>query len=108
MSTCSKELFDYDLVKKCSKCGVLKLKSNFHKKLKSSDGLFSQCKSCVIQKQRIYDSENRGRIINRNKIYRLKHLDKNMAQKKIYITNRYKTDIKFRLICKTRSRFYKT
>ena len=31
-----------------------------------------------------------------------------MAQKKTYINNRYKTDINYRLICKTRSRNYKT
>ena len=31
-----------------------------------------------------------------------------MAKKKIYTNNRYKTDINFRLICKTRSRIYKT
>ena len=43
MSTCIKDLFDHDLVKKCSKCGIVKLKSNFHKKLKSRDGLDNQC-----------------------------------------------------------------
>ena len=80
------------------------MKSNFHKNLKSSDGLFSQCESCVIQKQRIYDSENRERNINRNKDYRLKHHDKLMAQRKIYTNNKYKTDINYHLICKTRSR----
>ena len=83
------------------------MKSNFHKRSNSSDGLQSQCKSCVIQKQRIYDSENRERNINRNKDYRLKHHDKIMAQKKRYTNNRYKTDINFCLICKTRSRIYK-
>ena len=83
MSNCIKELHDYDLIKKCSKCGIEKLKSNFHKRLKSSDGLFSQWKSCVIQKQRIYDSENREKFIKRNKDFRLKHHDKIMAQKKI-------------------------
>ena len=31
-----------------------------------------------------------------------------MAQKKMYTKNRYKTDIIYRLICKTRSRSYKT
>ena len=108
MINCIKELFDYDLVKKCSKCGIISLKSNFHKKLKYSDGLQSHCKSCAIQKQRIYDSENRERIISRNKIYRLKHHDKIMAQKKIYTNNRYKTDINFQLNCETRSRIYKT
>ena len=104
MSNCIKDLFDYDLVKKCSKCGIISLKSNFHKKLKSSDGLQPHCKSCIIQKQRIYDSENRERIIIRNKDYRSKHHDKIMAQKKIYSNNRYKTDINFRFICKTRSK----
>ena len=108
MSNCIKDLFDYDLVEKCSKSGIVKLKSNFHKKLKYSDGLSSQCKSCVIQKQRIYDSENREIIINRNKDYRLKHHDKTIAQIKIYTNNRSKTDINFRLIRKTRSRIYKT
>ena len=90
------------------RCGVVKLKRNFHKKLKSCDGLFSQCKSCVFQKQRKFDYENRERIINRNKDNRLKHHDKIMAQKKIYINNNYKTDINFCLICKTRNRIYKT
>ena len=108
MSSFIKDLFDYDLVKKCSKCGIVKLKSNFHKKLNFSDGLVSQCKSCVVQKQRIYDSENRERIINRNKDYRLKHHNKILAQKNIHTNNRYKTDNTFCLICKTRSRIYKT
>ena len=42
MTGCIKELFDYDLIKKYSKCGIVKLKSNFDKKIKSSDGLFAQ------------------------------------------------------------------
>ena len=32
MSSCIKDLYDYDLVKKCSKCKKNLLKSNFHKK----------------------------------------------------------------------------
>ena len=32
MSNCIKDLFDYELIKKCSKCGIVSLKSNFHKK----------------------------------------------------------------------------
>ena len=106
MSNCIKDLYDYDLVKKCSKCGIISLKSNFHKNKKSKDGLFSQCNSCVIKKQRIYDSENRERIINRNKDYYLKNRHHFMVQKKIYTNNRYKTDINFRLISNTRSRIF--
>ena len=104
MSNCIKDLYDYDLVKKCSKCGIVRLKSNFHKNRNSKDGLFSYCKSCVIQKQRIYDNENRERIVNRHKYYYLKNRDQIMTRNKIYSNNRYKTDINFHLICKTRNR----
>ena len=59
MSNCIKDLYDYDSVKKCSKCGIISVKSNFHKDKKSKDKKFSQCRSCVIQKQKLYDFENR-------------------------------------------------
>ena len=55
-----------------------------------------------------YYLQNRDRIINRNKDYRLENHDRIMAQRKIYTNNRYKTDINYRLICKTRSRIYKS
>ena len=93
-----------DDVKKCSKCGIISLKSNFHKNKLTKDGLFSQCKSCVIQKQKIYDSENREKILNRIQDNQMKNHDKIIARKRIYSINKYKTDINFRLICKTRSR----
>ena len=123
MSNCIKDLYDYELIKKCSKCGIISLKSNFHKNKKSSHGLVSQCKCCVIQKQRIYDHnnrnkihtrmndyylQNRDRIINRNKHYRQENHNRIMAQREIYINNRYKTDVNYRLIRKTRSRIYKS
>ena len=44
MSNCIREIFDYDLVKKCCRCEIISLKSNFHKNKKSSDGLNSICK----------------------------------------------------------------
>ena len=47
MSNCIKDLYVNDLVKKCSKCGNVSLKSNFHKNTKSKDGIQSQCKFCV-------------------------------------------------------------
>ena len=104
MTSCIKDIYDYDLVKECSKCGIISLKSNFHKNKLTKDGLFSQCKSCVIQKRKIYDSENREKILNRIKDYQIKNHDKIIARKRIYSNNKYKTDINFRLICKTRSR----
>ena len=47
MGNCIKYLYDYDLVKKCSKCEIILLKSKFHKITKSEDRLQSQCKTCV-------------------------------------------------------------
>ena len=108
MSGCIIDLYAYDLIERCLKYGNLSLKPNFHKNKTKRDGLQPHCKSCVIQKQRLYDSENRERINNRNKDYRSKHHDKIMAQKKLYTNNIYKTDINFRLIFKTRSRNCKT
>ena len=45
MSTCIKEIYDYGLVKKWYKCGIILLKSNFHKKkLKMMDQtLLAKC-----------------------------------------------------------------
>ena len=130
MSTCIKDLFDYDLVKKCCRCKHILLKSNFHKNKNMSDGFKSQCKFCtkkyyvdnqdqLVSNQRIYDHKNRDKIHtrmndyylqNRDRIkeYQLKNHDRIMAQKKIYTNNRYKTDVNYRFICKTRSRINKT
>ena len=46
MSTCIKDLFDYNLVKVRSKCDIIQLKINFHKDNCRKDGLTLWCKSC--------------------------------------------------------------
>ena len=46
MSTCIKDLFDYELVKKCCRCKNISLKSNFHKYKLTKDGCRSACKNC--------------------------------------------------------------
>ena len=46
MSTCFKDLFDYELVKKCCRCGIISLKCNFHKNKLVNKGCRSACKSC--------------------------------------------------------------
>ena len=61
MSSCNEDLCDYDLVKKCSKCENFSLKSNFHKRSKSSDGLNTHCKYCLIHKQKQYGNEKRDK-----------------------------------------------
>ena len=66
-------------------------------------------------KKREYYQTNRDRIKdyylqNRDRIkeYQLKNHDKIIAQKKIYSNKKYKSDINFQLIRKTRSRIYKS
>ena len=59
MSSCIKELFDYDLVKKCSKCGNISLKIIFHKDKATKNGLNPIYESCRNRKQNEYDSRNR-------------------------------------------------
>ena len=61
MSNCNKDLYDYDLVKKFCKCGIICLKSNFHKHSSSRDGLNTHGMKCVFQKQKQYDIDNRDR-----------------------------------------------
>ena len=66
----------------------------------------AKCKSCVIQRQKIYDCENREKVSFRKKVYQLKNQDKIIAQKRIYSNNKYKSDNSFCLICRTRSRIH--
>ena len=72
MSNCIKDLYDYDLIKKCCRCGIISMKSNFHKNKKSKDELSSVCKGCMkdyylnnsiklIQKQKDYYQKNHDR-----------------------------------------------
>ena len=115
MSNCIKDLYNFNLIKKCCRCGIISLKSNFHENKKSSDVLFSQCKSCVIQKQRIYDHKNRDKIHARMNDYYLKNHDQineyNKKYKKenrnkinFYKKNRRDLDLNFKLACNLRSR----
>ena len=115
MSNCIKDLLDYDLVKKFNKCRVILLKTNFHKDNTRNDGLYNQCKVSrkdyymknsikLIQKQKDYYLDNRDRI----KEYQIKNHERIIAQKRIYSNNKYKSDINFKLIRKTRSRIFKS
>ena len=58
MSSCIKELYDYGLVKKVCRCGIISLKSDFHKKLGSKDRLDPRCSPCMKK----YYFDNRDRV----------------------------------------------
>ena len=72
MSSCIKDLYDYDLVEKCSKCGIMSLKSKFHKIKAKSNGYRSECITC--RKKINFGSREK---------------------RDLYIKNRIKTDVNF-------------
>ena len=81
---------DEDL-KRCSSCGNVSLKSNFHKDRTRKNGYRSECKFCVTEYNKNYYNKNRDLELERCKKYK---------------NNKYKTDINFRLIKRTRNRLY--
>ena len=101
MSTCIKDLYDYDMVKNCSKCGLISLKSRFYKKSISKDRLDLQCISCFkknysnnLEKTKEDYLDNRIRM----KDYYSENYDKIIARQKIYFNNGYNSDINLHLI----------
>ena len=122
MSSCIKDLFDYELIKKCLKCGNISLKSNFHKDKNREDGLQPYCIYCRMQyynanrdKTRNYYLENRDRIKNyylenRDKLIKNQKLYDNENHDKIrryrceYYENRREKDLNFKLVGNLRSR----
>jgi len=90
-------------VKQCSACGLEKHVSDFHKRVRSKDGLCSYCKTCAACRGKKYYSENKVKIINRVATYRktergsevriaadarryIKHKDRIAAQHRVYLS----------------------
>ena len=103
MSNCIKDLYDYDLIKKCCRCKNVLLKSSFYKNKTKRDGYASDCVSCRKQyynenreKTKKYYEENRDKI----KKYRFDNKDKiNECFRK-----RKDSDLNFKLASNLRSR----
>ena len=52
-----------DLMKRCSDCGILKMKTHFHSK-NINQKIRKECVQCTEIKQKVYDCENREKIKN--------------------------------------------
>ena len=96
MSNCIKDLYDYDLVKKCSKCKTVSLKSNFYKDITKYDGYRPSCKLCTNQ----YYYDNRNIILDNQKVYR----KNNRSKINVYERDKRKNDSNFKLYCSIRQR----
>ena len=115
MSTCIRDLYEYNLVRKCLKCGNISLKSNFHKNKNRKDGLQSRSKFCVneyylkkndkiILKTRDSSKNNPAKVKQNQKNYN----EQNKEKRNIYLKNKGETDVNFRLISNTKNRIYKS
>ena len=92
MSNCIKDLFDYNFVKKCGKCGIKSLNSNFPTDKTTNDGLKPNCTVCrkqnyneIRETAEKYYLINRDKLLNRIKGNQLKNHDKIIAHKKFIL-----------------------
>lgn len=99
------------LLKKCSKCGLIKSKLDFHRDKHGKEGLHSFCKSCVKEKDRIYHSsfgykekknEFQRSILSRK--YQNKY--RKLSKYKNYIRIKKNNNIEFKLNCNMSSYLY--
>ena len=107
MSNSIKDLFNYDFVKTCSKCGVISSKSNFYRDKNRIDGFFPNVKLVkkLIAKYIMIKTEmNIIKTIN----YQIENREKYNIYQREYMKRRRETDLNFKLICNLRSRTSKT
>ena len=79
MSSSIKELYQYDLVKKCCRCKTISLKEiNFHKDKNRKDGYKPDCKTCRSNNRKDYYCLNR----EKEREYYKKYREDNKEKKK--------------------------
>ena len=85
-----------DEIKRCSKCKMIYLKSNFYKDITKNDGYRPSCKICCQK----YYYNNQNRLLNNQKIYSKNNRSKINA----YERQKRKNDCIFNLSCKIRQK----
>ena len=80
-------------MKKCKKCQIEKESRSFYKKSAAKDGLETQCKSCVNERNKKWVLENRTKSNEIKKRWKIKNRDSYLAQQRMYAIERYKENI---------------
>ena len=62
-------------MKRCTKCGEWKEESEYGKNGKTRDGIGSRCKACKAQYQKEYCENNKEKVKERARLYRLTRLE---------------------------------
>ena len=70
--------------KKCSRCGVVKQFSDFHRDKNKADGHVPHCKSCVASKVKAWRENNADRHRESNRQWEERHPDRVIAKNKRY------------------------
>ena len=91
------------LMKRPSRCGIISLKSNFHKNETKNEGLTQHCKLGRKIYRKKYYIEHYDLEDNRRRKYRFD----NKAKMNDYIKKKRESDSNFKLVCNLRSRTYK-
>lgn len=91
-------------MKVCTKCKIVKPKSEFHKQKCKADGLRYNCKECRADKAAIFFKDNKDKILAKNKIYYKANRNEIQKKNKEYYDNKYCTDINFKLAHVLRTR----
>ena len=102
MSNCIKDLYDYELVKKCCRCKNILLKSNFQRNKNMIDGFKPPCKFCTKK----YYIDNQDRLVSNQRLYDKQNRDKINTRMNDYFRIRKKSNLNFKLACNLRSRTY--
>ena len=91
------------MVKKCTNCEKISLKSNFKKKQNLKIEYKFQCKFCESEHNKNYNNKNRDSELERHKKYN----SQNRGKIKEYMKNKMKTDLHFQLASYMSNRLYK-
>ena len=89
-------------MKRCSSCGIISLKSIFHKSKTKNEGLTQHCKLCQKIHRKKYCNEHYDLENNRRKKYRVDNKKVNEYNK-----NKRESDLKLKLVCNLPSGTYK-
>ena len=94
------QVLENEMVKLCSKCGIILIKSNFYAHKLTKDKLYPSCKVCVIEEQKDYYSK----IRDRNNINQKSYVKRNRAKTNSNERTRRQSEINYRLIKNTNCR----
>ena len=71
-------------MKKCTKCGIKKPLSEFHKRKASKDGHSYICKTCCSQQKALYYQKNKPKILKQKALYRQENKPKIAERDALY------------------------